>query len=375
MFYKDHNFINIYCCMKQFFFCCISISQDKNSPLKIGVIGLTHSHVGWVFDSNNKGNIEIIGIVEPNLDLAKRYSKAFNFSLDLVYSSMDEMFEHINPEAVTSFGTTYEHLEVVKKAAPKGIHVMVEKPMAVSVDHAIKMQELANKHDIHLITNYETTWYPTTHKAFDLIKNKNAIGDLRKIMLHYGHKGPKKIGINDEFLEWLTDPVLNGGGADFDFGCYGANILTWIMDGKKPNSVTAITKQLQAENNPKVNDESIILLEYDSLVAVIQASWNWPIARKDMEIYGLKGAIYADNRNDLRIRISEGYDEFSESRMKLEEMPIPYNDPFLLLTALVRDEIKLKNYDLNSLENNMIVVEILEAARTSAKEKKTVFLD
>ena len=350
-------------------------SEKQSKRLEIAVIGLTHSHVGWVFDSNNKGNIEIIGIVEPNLDLAKRYSKAFNFSMDLVYSSMDEMFEYINPEAVTSFGTTYEHLEVVTKAAPKGIHVMVEKPMAVSVDHAIKMQELASKHDIHLITNYETTWYPTTHKAFDLIKNKNAIGDLRKIMLHYGHKGPKKIGINDEFLEWLTDPVLNGGGADFDFGCYGANILTWIMNGEKPNSVTAITKQLQAENNPEVNDESIILLEYDSLVAVIQGSWNWPIARKDMEIYGLKGAIYADNRNDLRIRISEGYDEFSESRMKLEEMPTPYNDPFLLLTALVRDEIKLKNYDLNSLENNVVVVEILDAARTSAKEKRTVFLD
>ena len=51
--------------------------------MEIAVIGLTHSHVGWVFDSNNKGNIEIIGIVEPNLDLAKRYSKAFNFSMDL----------------------------------------------------------------------------------------------------------------------------------------------------------------------------------------------------------------------------------------------------------------------------------------------------
>ena len=169
-------------------------SEKQSKPLEIAVIGLTHSHVGWVFDSNNKGNIEIIGIVEPNLDLAKRYSKSFNFSLDLVYSSMDEMFKQINPEAITSFGTTYEHLEVVTKAAPKGIHVMVEKPMAVSVDHAIKMQELANKHNIHLITNYETTWYPTTHKAFDLIKNKNAIGDLRKIMLHYGHKGPKKLG-------------------------------------------------------------------------------------------------------------------------------------------------------------------------------------
>ena len=52
-----------------------------------------------------------------------------------------------------------------------------------------------------------------------------------------------------------------------------------------------------------------------------------------------------------------------------------YNDPFLLLTALVRDEIKLKKYDLNSLDNNLVVVEILDAARTSAKENKTVFID
>ena len=154
------------------------------------------------------------------------------------------------------------------------------------------------------------------------------------------------------------------------------NVLFYeIPDLGATNSHEYLVKTSGELLGDEVNDELIILLEYDYLVAVIQASWNWPIARKDMEIYGLKGAIYADNRHDLRIRISEGYDEFSESRMKLEEMPIPYNDPFLLLTALVRDEIKLKNYDLNSLENNMIVVEILEAARTSAKEKKTVFLD
>ena len=58
------------------------------------------------------------------------------------------------------------------------------------------------------------------------------------------------------------------------------------MEGEKPNSVTAITAQQQPENNPEVDDEAIILLKYDKLVAIIQASWNWPIGRKDMEIYG-----------------------------------------------------------------------------------------
>lgn len=346
----------------------------QTKPLKVGVIGLTHTHVHWIFGSEPRGEIKIVGIVEPNTALAKRYAKQHNFSMDLVYPSMEEMLNETKPEAVTAFGTIYEHLEVVETVAPRGIHVMVEKPLAVSMKHAKKMQALAQKHNIHLLTNYETTWYPTTHKAYELIKKENKIGGIRKVMVHDGHKGPKKIGVNEEFLEWLTDPVQNGGGAEVDFGCYGVNILTWLMDGKRPNSVTAITKQLQPENNPKVNDESIIILQYDSTVAVIQGSWNWPIGRKDMEIYGVKGVIYADNRHDLRVRISEGYDGFDEEVMKLEERKAPFDDPFALLTAVVRNEIKLEAYDLNALDNNMLVVEILDAVKKSAKQNKTIYL-
>ena len=161
---------------------------------------------------------------------------------------------------------------------------------------------------------------------------------MRKVIVRDGHKGPKKIGVDSEFLAWLTDPVLNGGGAITDFGCYGANLLTWIMEGDKPNRVTAITAQQQPENNPRVDDEAIILLTYDSLVAIIQASWNWPIGRKDMEIYGVKGAIYADNRSDLRVRITTGYDSFEEQKMKLPERETPYNDPFTYFSALINDE-------------------------------------
>src|SRR5690606_40596134 len=105
----------------------------------------------------------------------------------------------------TAFGTIYEHLNVVKVCAPKGIHVMVEKPLAVSLDHARKMEALAKKYNIHLLTNYETTWYASNHKARELL-NEGAIGDIRKVVVRDGHKGPKQIGVNNEFLNWLTDP-------------------------------------------------------------------------------------------------------------------------------------------------------------------------
>jgi predicted dehydrogenase len=343
----------------------------QKKPLKVGVIGLTHTHVHWILGRPTDDKVIIVGIVETNMELARRYTQQHGLSMDLVYASMDELIQNTKPEAVLAFGTIYDHLEIVEKFAPLGIHVMVEKPLAVSLDHAKKMENLVKKHGIQLLTNYETTWYPTVHAAHELLNN-DSIGSLSQLIIRDGHKGPLKIGVNKEFLDWLTDPVKNGGGAITDFGCYGANIATWMMNGKKPLSVVAVTQQLQKENNPNVDDESTIILTYKNAKVTIQASWNWPIGRKDMEVYGKKGVIYADNRNELRIRISEGYDGFHESKKRLNERTSPHNDPFAFLAAVINKEISFTKYDLSSLENNMIVMEILDAARLSAKKGRVV---
>ncbi|MEP0365567.1 MAG: Gfo/Idh/MocA family oxidoreductase [Cyclobacteriaceae bacterium] len=345
----------------------------QNKPVKVGIVGLTHTHVHWILGREDRGDIQIVGIVESNRELAERYSKQHGYPMSLVFGTMEEMITATKPEAVTAFGTIYEHLQVVETCAPLGIHVMVEKPLAVSLDHAKKMEALAKKHNIHLLTNYETTWYPSNHKAHELVKS-GAVGDMRKVIIRDGHKGPKKIGVNSEFLEWLTDPVQNGGGAIMDFGCYGANLMTWLHNGQKPNTVTAVTQQLQSENNPEVDDDATIILTYDNSNATIQASWDWPIGRKDMEIHGLNGTIYADNRNDIRMRIAEGYDGYQEESYRLEERQAPFNDPFALLAAVINGEVVLDSFDLSSLENNMVVMEILEAARISAESQRTIIL-
>lgn len=351
--------------------CYSAFGQEK--PLRIGVAGLTHTHVHWILGRPKDDKITIVGIVESNKDLALRYTQQHGYTMDLVFSTLEEMIEKTKPEAVAAFGTIYEHLAIVEKCAPLGIHVMVEKPLAVNLKHAKKMEALAKKHRIQLLTNYETTWYPTVHKANELLKS-DSIGRLSQLIIRDGHRGPLKIGVNKEFLDWLTDPVKNGGGAITDFGCYGANIATWILNGEKPISVTAVTQQLQKENNPNVEDESTIILTYNKAKATIQASWNWPMGRKDMEVYGATGAIYADNRNTLRMRIPEGYEGFKETSQNLEELPAPYNDPFSLFAAVIGQEVILPPFDLSSLENNMVVMEILEAAKLSAKKGKSILI-
>lgn len=348
-----------------------SFGQEK--IFRIGVAGLNHGHVGWVFEAHKRPDIEIIGIAESDRSLAERYVRAHGLSMDLIFESLDEMLEKTKPEAVTGFGTTFAHLEIVQACAPRGVHVMVEKPLAVSLSQAQEMAALAQKHQIHLLTNYETSWYATNEKAHQLLQ-AGQIGEARKIVVRDGHRGPKKIGVGPEFLKWLTDPVLNGAGALMDFGCYGANLSTWLLDGKRPVSVTAITQQLNPADNPKVDDEATIILTYPTSQTIIEASWNWPIGRKDMEIYGLTGAIFSDNAKQLRIRMAQGYDGFEEEKIQLDSLPQPFDDPFSVLKAVVRNQTKLSPFDPYSLENNLIVMEILEAAKESATSGKTVFL-
>jgi predicted dehydrogenase len=336
-------------------------------PLRIGIAGLTHDHVGWLLSRAHDSDIQIVGIAESNHELTERYLKKYNLPLSLVYSSLEEMLDKCKPEAVCAFNSIYEHLETVRACAPRRIHVMVEKPLAVSMDHAKQMKTLATKYNIHLLTNYETTWYGSNRKVVEML---DSIGDIRKVVVHDGHQGPKEIGVSKEFFEWLTDPVKNGGGALIDFGCYGANLITWLMKGEKPVSVLAVTQQIKPDIYPKVDDEATIIITYPRAQGIIQASWNWPFGRKDMDIYGQHGYVTSD-RNGIKTKTSP---DRKEDYQAVPAPPGPYHDPFAYFSAVVHGEIMVKSTDLSSLENNMIVVEILDAARRSAKEGKAVHL-
>ena len=352
-----------------------TMSQNKSNPastLRVGVIGLVHTHVHWILGREKRDDIEIVGIVEPNRKLAEDYAKQHGYSMDIVFDTMEEMIDQTKPEAVTAFNTIYGHLEVVEYCAPLGIHVMVEKPLAVNWEHAQRMIELAEQHNIHLLTNYESSWYGSVYAAFKNIHDDKAIGEIRKIVFHTGHPGPIEIGCNPEFLEWLTDPVLNGGGALTDFGCYGANISTWLMKGATPLTVSCTVQQIKPHLYPKVEDEATILLTYPKAQVIIQASWNWPHNVKDMEVYGKEGYIICKNATDM---LSYKTGDEQPVASKAQALQDGYHDPFALLQKVVKENQVLETYDLSGIRNNQIVMQILEAARYSAENGRTVHWD
>jgi len=133
-------------------------------PLRIAVAGLAHGHNAFILGRKPKGDVVLTGVFEKDAAIAEKNAKRFNFSASLIYNDLDKMLDEVKPEAVLAFGNIYDHLMVVEKCAPRGIHVMVEKPLATTPEAAKKMLELARKYKIHLLTDYETSWYPSTAK-------------------------------------------------------------------------------------------------------------------------------------------------------------------------------------------------------------------
>lgn len=348
-------------------------AQPTVTPaLRLAVAGITHGHVPWILGRKGKTDVELVGIFETDTALSRRYAKTYQLDEQLFYADLKKMLEVVKPQAVVAFGSIRQHLAVVEACAPRGIHVMVEKPLATSNGEVEKMVKLAKDHRIHLLTNFETSWYPTTEKTYQLVRDSNFVGTMRKVVFHHGHEGPKKIGVNQEFFEWLTDPVENGGGALIDFGCYGANIMSYLMQDEEPLTVTAVTKHFQPGVYPKVDDEATIIVTYPSAQCIIQASWNWPFSRKDMEVYGENGYIITKDQNAIRMR-NAGMKAEEHVNFTTREVPV-YTDPFAYFADVISGRAEVPKNGLYSLENNVKVVRILDAARLSARTGKTIVL-
>jgi predicted dehydrogenase len=344
-------------------------TPQSRPPLRVAIVGLVHGHVhGFLSQYQHRPEIEIVAVVEPDSKLRAAAATRYGFQPAQMFADLDDMIAKVHPQAVLVYTNTYDHRRVVEICARHGVHVMMEKPLAVSLEDALAMQKAAQGGKIHVLVNYETSWYPSNHAAYDLVHD-GSLGEVRKVVVHDGHKGPKEIGVEPEFLSWLTDPKLNGGGALFDFGCYGADLMTWLMDGQRPQTVTAVTQQIKPEIYRRVDDEATIVLTYPKAQAIIQASWNWPIDRKDMEVYGQTGQAITVKRDHIRVHRA-GEDQ--EQQLTAKPIPAPYDDELAYLRAVILDGAK--EDALSSLDTNVTVTEILDAARRSAAEGKPIHL-
>lgn len=341
-----------------------------SQPLRVAVVGLEHGHIeGFLSALPRHSDVQLVGVADADSTLIAKYQRKYHLDSSLFFKSEANMIEVRHPQAVLVYTSISEHRHAIEIAAQYGVSVMVEKPLTISLDDALAIRRIAREHYIHVLVNYETTWYSSNRAAYDQAQ-EGRLGPIRRVVIHDGHQGPEEIGVPPEFLKWLTDPAQNGAGALYDFGCYGVDLMTWLMHGETPLTVTAVLNHDKPQLYPRVDDDATVILQYPHAQAVIMASWNWPFGRKDMEVYGATGYAITVGDDKLRVRHEHDRDERVDTAPALPPMQ---RDSLSYLAAVLSGRIKDRG-DLSALDTNVIVMQILDAARESARTGRTIQL-
>jgi glucose-fructose oxidoreductase len=356
-----------------------STTPAATPPIRVAIVGLVHGHAkGFLSALPKNESATLVAVVEPQESLARGYAAKFHLDPKIFYTDLEKMLTEQHPDAVLVYTSIADHRKIIEAAARHHISSMVEKPLATTLEDALAIRDIARREKVHVLVNYETTWYSSNHKLFELARPggptnlSGKLGSIRKVVIHDGHEGPREINVEPEFLNWLTEPAQNGAGALFDFGCYGADLMTVLMRGQPPTSVTAVTQTDKPDIYPRVDDDATIILRYPKTQAVLMPSWNWSFSRKDSEVYGTAGYAITVGPDHLRVRY-HGQD--AESQLTAPPLPTAESNSLDYLAAVLHNQIDPEaTADLSSLKTNIIVMQILEAARRSAQTGTTITL-
>jgi predicted dehydrogenase len=342
-------------------------AKPPEGKTRLAIVGLDHDHVWELLRYIAKEpDADLVAIAEAQPALAKEAKSKVPDSVKF-YPDYVVMLDEAKPDAVIVTTSNDRHLEILRECAKRHIHYSVEKPMATNAADAREMERLAKQAGIKVMVNYWNVWVAPTHELFHRVKD-GQLGAVQKIIVQYGHAGPKEIGVSGYFADWLYDPVRNGGGAIMDFGCYGAEWALWLKG--RPVRVFATVNRLKVAQQNKVDDDSTIVLDYPDATVIIEASWDWPYNMGQVQVFGPKGSLLA-TRSELFYRSTDdrGTKTGPEGEtVSLNAPPRETSNPIAYFVDCIRHDKPIE--DPLSTNLNVQVMEILDAARESVRTRR-----
>jgi predicted dehydrogenase len=344
--------------------------QETNNggpTYKIAVVGLVHSHVWGHLHTMVEGkSAKLVGVSEANAELVAEAKKA-GVADDLFFPDYLKMLDETKPDIVWAFVENNRHLEIAEACAPRHINLIFEKPLASNYADAKKIQALAKRYDIRVMTNYQMAWWPANFVAKEAV-DKGEIGTVYRLHGVVGHGGPSSEGArNKYFFSWLTDPEKNGAGALMDFGCYNALWSLWYLGA--PQSVYATALHLRPERFPKVEDAATIVLNYPHAVGIFEGSWNLPRSFQDLEIFGRPdktppGSIYMTRQ---KVELRKGKEN---ETLPIAPLPDDRSEPIAYMSSCIRNKKPIGG--LNAIDINVGVIQIIDVAKESIRSGRTI---
>lgn len=284
---------------------------------KIGVLGLHHDHVwGNLEELLRNGKAELVGAADPNIELLEKYQGQFGGQ---IFENYDDLLAQEDLTAVYLFASNKACEDLAVKAASRGLHCLVEKPMAASLEGAQKMLEAARQNGIRLMINWPFLWWPQLRFAIDLAKS-GRIGDLWQVRYRAAHQGPVELGCSKYFCEWLYDKELNGAGAMMDYCCYGAALCQVLLGS--PTSVHGVGLNTGTKPDLTLEDNAVLILKYPGALGVTEASWTQigKLTAYNTSIYGTTGTLYLEPDHGGKIWLATAEDE-AGSPLEIPETP------------------------------------------------------
>jgi len=266
---------------------------------RLGVLGLTHDHI-WdnLPYARAQSGLTIVAVADPHSQLVERAVAEYDCAGYLDYG---EMLASQTLDAVLVYADNARGADLVEMAAARGLHALVEKPMAASQAGADRMLTAAAKHKTRLMVNWPFAWWPQMQRAI-AVAQAGEIGDVWQVRYRAAHAGPAELGCSEFFCDWLFDPARNGpGGAYMDYCCYGA-LLAQVLLGR-PDSVWATADQLVKKQTCPVPDNAVLVMKYANGIAMSEGSWSQigKLSAYQTLIYGTRGTLMLEPRDGGRL--------------------------------------------------------------------------
>lgn len=257
---------------------------------RIGVLGLSHDHVwGNLNDLKTSGRAELVAAADPNPPLLEKVKAEFGCR---THASFDALLAAEKLDAVYVFADNRGGAAAAATAAERGLHVLIEKPMAADLEGADRLLAAARNHNARVMVNWPFAWWPQLQQALALIRD-GAIGDIWQVKYRSAHAGPREIGCSSYFYEWLYDRNRNGAGALMDYCCYGAALARCILG--LPSRVVGVAGRLRKEDI-LLEDNAVLVMSYPRAMAISEGSWTQigELTAYVAAIYGTKGTLVVE---------------------------------------------------------------------------------
>ncbi|MBO9571099.1 MAG: Gfo/Idh/MocA family oxidoreductase [Chitinophagaceae bacterium] len=228
---------------------------------------------------------EVVAVYSRNEERVKAFADKYNITS--WFTDLDKLIKESGCDIVDICLPNFLHKDATIKAAAAGKHIIIEKPLAVTLEEADEMIAACKKAGVKLMYAEELCFAPKYERARQLA-NEGAFGDIYMLKQSEKHSGPHS--------DWFYDINLSGGGTLMDLGCHAMQWFRWMLNNAKPVSVFASMSTVLHRKRTKGEDNSIVIIEFENgVTAVAENSWAKHGGMDDRsEIYGTGGVIYAD---------------------------------------------------------------------------------